>query len=56
MTAIERNERDPDEPVNILYLSHEEYDWLLTRLDEPPKELPRLRELLKSHREGYPDV
>ena len=33
-------------PETIL-VSTEEYEWLCKELDGPPRELPRLRELLK---------
>jgi PHD/YefM family antitoxin component YafN of YafNO toxin-antitoxin module len=32
--------------MNIYYLSEEEYNWLMKKLEEEPKELPRLRALL----------
>lgn len=37
-------------PDRVLYVSHEEYEYLMKALDEPPKELPRLRALMEEHK------
>lgn len=52
----------PDHPTEInprsegrqlvLKLTPEEWDWLVSKLEEPPKELPRLRKLFEEHGHG----
>jgi hypothetical protein len=39
-------EEFPTEPTPII-VSAEEYQWLCQQLEAPPRDLPRLRELLK---------
>src|SRR5690349_13453479 len=37
------------EPV-VMTVSREEYEWLLAKLDEPPRVLPKLKALLEKHK------
>ena len=49
MTA--HDDLPPVEDYPVTVVSNEEFDWLMAKLDEPPKFLPGLAALIKKRRE-----
>jgi hypothetical protein len=48
----QRIHREAAKSAHVMYVSAEDYDAMMKRLDEPPRVLPGLRRLMEQAREG----